>query len=219
MISMHKFNEYSRLSKVVELLDQGADLAIISDAGTPLISDPGRLVIEYAFNNQIPVIPIPGPSSLSAILSVCGFDLKKHPPVFLGFLDGTGSKLRNELTTLFNLNFCYVIFEAPHRINKLLNIIKEIDNKAELVLGRELTKSFEELKKIKLDQELVDIKEKGELVLVVLPSKKSNNINKVFDINHDLGEARQISKILANYLNIDQKKAYSMLVQLKEAKD
>ncbi len=215
MISTHKFNEYSRLSKIKELLDQDLSLALVSDAGTPLISDPGEIIIDYAIDNQIPVIPIPGPSSLTSILSVSGFDLKERPPVFLGFLAHSKEKAKQFLLGILPMGFCYVIFESPLRVNNLVKMILEIDPDSEIVIGRELTKMHEEILKIKPGKSVPKIKEKGELVLVVKPSKKPIKNNKVDNIDDISQDTRGLSKILASYLNIKQKEAYDILIDLK----
>lgn len=218
MISLHKFNEYSRLSKIKELLDQNFSLALVSDAGTPLISDPGETIIEYAMDNHVPVTPIPGPSSLTTILSVSGFDFVETPPVFLGFLPHQKEKAKNRLIEFLNFGFCCVVFESPLRINYLIETIKEIDPKAEIVVGRELTKLHEEIFKIKADDNIIEIKQKGEFVLVIKPSKKALKNNKVSDFLNETQDTRSLSKLLANYLNIKQKEAYKVLMELKEIK-
>ena len=216
MISTHKFNEYSRLSKIKELFDQDLSLAIVSDAGTPLISDPGSIVVEYAIDNQIKVVPIPGPSSLTTILSVSGFDLKERPPVFLGFLPSTKEKAKHFLAELLPLGFSYVVFESPLRINGLVEMIRSLDPGAEMIIGRELTKMHEEILRIKPGQEIQKIMEKGEFVLTILPSKKPLKNNKESDLENDLDDTRSLSKILASYLNLKQKEAYNILIDLKK---
>lgn len=216
MLSLHKFNEYSRLSKIQELFDQGKCLALVSDAGTPLISDPGESLVEYSIKAGVSVIPIPGPSSITAILSVSGLNLKESPPVFLGFMPHSKERTKSLLERLFAFDFSYVAFESPLRIRGLIELIRTIDPKAKIIIGRELTKSHEEIFVLEPNDQLTRIKEKGEFVLVIKPSNKSNKNNKVTNKTENLDDTRGLSKSLANYLNLNQKESYSLLLELKE---
>ncbi len=215
-LSLHKFNEYSRLSKIKELFEQDKSLALVSDAGTPLISDPGEGLVEYSINNKIPVIPIPGPSSLTTLLSVSGLDLKSAPPVFLGFMPHSKEKTKALLERLFSDDFTYVVFESPLRIRSLIELIRAIDQNSKIVIGRELTKIHEEILVLNPGEKLDEIKEKGEFVIAIQPSIKSNKNNKVNVSGGNSEDTRGLSKLLANYLNINQKEAYSVLLELKE---
>ena len=215
MISLHKFNEYSRISKIKELLEEGKDLALISDAGTPLISDPGANIIEYSFDNQVKIVPIPGPSSLSSILSVSGSNLTETPAVFLGFMPHKKEKTKELLNKTLRMGYSCIVFESPLRINEFLKMTRQLEIPTDLVIGRELTKIHEEVIKIKHEEKLIELKEKGEFVIFISPAKKHNNINKVTKITEDPKDTRDLSKLLANYLNIEQKKAYSILLDLK----
>lgn len=107
-ISLHKFNEKERLEKVKDLFDQGLKLAIISDAGTPAISDPGAVIIDYSLNNQVKVVPIPGPSALTTLLSVSG--IQGEPVTFIGFLPHKKTEKRTTLLSIASA------IEPPHAI-------------------------------------------------------------------------------------------------------
>ena len=124
-----------------QLLDEGMDVALISDAGTPGISDPGNGVVDRLLKDGYEVVPIPGPSSLTAALSV--FPVR-NPWVFLGFLPKKRGKRKKLLEHIYNLQFNMVFFESPYKVVETLHILEEIMPEVELCVGREITKKFEE---------------------------------------------------------------------------
>ncbi len=216
-ISLHKFNEKERLKKITELFDQGFKLAIISDAGTPAISDPGSIIVEYSLDNQIKVVPIPGPSAFTALLSVSG--IHDQPVTFMGFLPHKRTERRKKLVSMISRiepPHALVFFESPQRIKDTLELISELIPDTTVVLGRELTKIYEEVLKFKAKDFPRELKEKGEFCILTYIDKKFNDNNKEADFNNRSSEPRKIAAILANYLKIKPKEAYNMLVELKE---
>jgi len=216
-LSLHKFNEKERLEKVKELLDQDLSLAIISDAGTPAISDPGAIVVDYSLNNHIQVTPIPGPSALTTLLS--GSGIQGGPVTFIGFLPYKKTEKQNLFLTMGSFMeppHTLAFFESPQRILGTLEMLCELMPEATVVIGRELTKIHEEIIKFKAKDYPKDIKEKGEFTVMLMFDKKYNNNNKVSDFDPNTGEPRKVASILANYLKIKQKDAYKLLIKLKE---
>jgi len=136
----------------------------VTDAGTPGISDPGGVLIEKAIKNKIEVEPIPGPSSFAAVLSVAGFYLDKF--LYLGFLPKKKGK-QTLLKKIAASEVPVVIFESPHRITATLKAIQDTAGDREVVIGRELTKKFQEILRGKISQILPAIRAQGEFVIII----------------------------------------------------
>lgn len=140
-LSCHRFNERQRLEPIIDLLRAGQSVALVSDSGTPGVSDPGSQLVGAALENGIAVSPLPGPSAVATLLSVSGFPADRY--VFEGFLPHRGGERRRRLRELRNEERTVVMFEAPHRILATLRDIQEVLGDRPLVLGRELTKVHE----------------------------------------------------------------------------
>lgn len=167
----HEHNESTAAVEIVEYLQSGADVALISDAGTPLLSDPGFIVVRLAREATIQVVPVPGPSSLMAALSVAGLPTDRF--VFEGFLPPKAKARRLKLKELVFETRTTVFFESPRRLGKTLKDIGEImGNNRKICLARELTKTFEQIVTAPVD-EIIDqvnqrvIPTKGEFVVLV----------------------------------------------------
>ncbi|GGC82401.1 16S rRNA (cytidine(1402)-2'-O)-methyltransferase [Marinobacter halophilus] len=142
MIALHDHNERGRVAKILEVLGEGRQVALVSDAGTPLISDPGYIVVREVRAAGFPVSPIPGPCALVAALSVAGLPTDRF--LFAGFLPAKGSGRRSALTELSAETATLVFYESPHRITDLMaDLVTVFGAERECVLGRELTKTFE----------------------------------------------------------------------------
>jgi 16S rRNA (cytidine1402-2'-O)-methyltransferase len=141
MVAVHKFNERERLDDVLAVLARGDDVALVSDGGTPAISDPGALLVAAAHEAGIPVSPVPGPSAVVAILSASGLPADRF--VFEGFLPAREGERRNRLRRLATEERTVVVYEAPHRVQAALSDIAEVLGSRTIVLGRELTKVHE----------------------------------------------------------------------------
>jgi len=218
MLSFHKFNEQERLSKIQELLNEYSRIALISDAGTPLIADPGAALVEYALNNKISVIPIPGASALTTLLSVSGFLTSSNRVTFTGFLSHTEYSKKREIDNLINSGDTFVFFDSPNRVQKTIQIIADLDPNAEIVIGRELTKLHEEIIKFKASECPDKISDRGEFTIAVHPDpKKANKIKLVEKNTGTRSETKKLAVLLANYLDLNAKDAYSLLIKLKES--
>ncbi len=141
LLSLHEHNEAKVAPRLVERLCEGASVALVSDAGTPLVSDPGFILLRAAHAAGIPVVPIPGPSCVTALLSVC--PLPCHPFRFVGFLPAKAKHRQARLRDFMSTGDAIVFLEAPHRIVATLNDIAPYDRC--VMLGRELTKQYETL--------------------------------------------------------------------------
>ena len=173
LLSYHEHNETARIPTILAALDAGEDVALISDAGTPLISDPGYRLVREAAARDIRIVPVPGPSAVMAALSVAGLPTDRF--TFVGFLARKPGKRKKELTQLAELAHTLVIFESPYRLLKTLRDLAEIAGERQVVVCRELTKKFEEILRgtpAELLKILSDRTIKGEITLVVAGKTK-----------------------------------------------
>lgn len=176
-VALHQHNERAASRTLLAALSGGQDVAIISDAGTPGLSDPGAWLVAAAHAAGLRVVPIPGPSAATAALSASGF--VAGPWLFAGFLPASASARRRALEE-FDLPWPVVFFEAPHRIRETIEVLNErFGGARELLIGRELTKKFEELVRLPLAEAAawLDVdpsRQRGEFVLVLGPRTKSD---------------------------------------------
>ena len=165
LISNHKFNEKKNVLKIVEYLKSGKIISLISDAGTPSISDPGSILVNECIKNQINIFPIPGPSAVTTAISISGFSDKF---LFYGFLPDKKKLLSNELKKLSEIENSLVFFISPKKINKIIPEIKKNFKGRDIVFCREITKIFEEFIRKKVDElEIFKKEPKGELTVVI----------------------------------------------------
>jgi len=165
LISNHKFNERKNLLKIIKLLKSGSIISLVSDAGTPSISDPGSILIRECVVNDIQIIPIPGPSAVAAAISVSGFSEKFF---FYGFFPEKAKILKEDLSKLSQLNSSLVFFISPKKINKIIQYLKEYFSGRKIVICREITKFYEEFLRLDIDQlQVFDNEPKGELTVVI----------------------------------------------------
>src|SRR4030066_705909 len=168
LTSYFEGNELKKKEFILSKLEQGDQIALVSDAGTPGISDPGFRLIQTAIENQIPIIPIPGPSAVIAALSVSG--LPSDAFLFKGFLPHKSKKKRDLLKQLEDVRETLIFYESPHRISQTLNDILDILGNREIALTRELTKIYEEVLRGKVSEiqtQMGERKLKGEITLVI----------------------------------------------------
>lgn len=175
MISCRARNEDVSAPGIVKLLEEGKNVAYVSDAGTPGISDPGKVVVSQVREAGFTVVPIPGASAAVAMISISGFPGKGF--VFEGFLSPKGGKRRKALKALFEMGKEFILYESPYRLEKLLIDIEEIESGCRILVGRELTKKFEEVIEGTPSELKVHFSgtnnAKGEFSLLVNPEKKS----------------------------------------------
>ncbi len=214
LISYHNYNEKESAKGIIDLILDGNNVAIISDAGYPLVSDPGYEVVNEAIRHDIPVIAINGSSAALSALVVSGLDTRHY--LFYGFLNAKSSSMRKELESLVNFPYTIIFYEAPHRINKTLELILDVFGNREAVIARELTKVHEEI--IRGDllslSKIEDIK--GEIVLLVEGKKDDDVIvdyNILVDmINDKIKEgikAKQAINDIAKDYNISKNELYN----------
>jgi 16S rRNA (cytidine1402-2'-O)-methyltransferase len=168
LTSYFEGNEFKKKEFFLSKLKQGDQIALVSDAGTPGISDPGFRLIKTAIENEIPIVPIPGPSAVIAALSVSGLPTDSF--LFKGFLPHKMKKRRDLLKELEDIRETLIFYESPHRISQTLKDIYEVLGEREIVLSRELTKIYEEVLRGKVTEIQSQIgvrKLKGEITLLV----------------------------------------------------
>lgn len=171
MVSLHEHNEAQRLDSLLDTLRTGEDVGLVSDAGTPLLSDPGRLLVRAAIDAGIEVVAVPGPSALTAALSIAGIDARRF--AFEGFLPARGSERRARLEALRAEPRTLVFFEAPHRLDEALaDLSAAFGADRPAALARELTKLHEHVHRGTLAELIAERAAdanlaRGELVLVV----------------------------------------------------
>lgn len=176
--SYHEFNQDLKSNQILNELKNGMRLAIISDAGLPVISDPGYKLVTMAIENNIAVSTIPGASA--GICALIASGLVPMPYTFYGFLDSKHSKRIKELEELKYLPFTMIFYEAPHRINETLKDMLAIFGDRKVVLARELTKAFEEYARGSISEVLEELVLKGEMVLLVEGYKEQEAIDNPF---------------------------------------
>jgi 16S rRNA (cytidine1402-2'-O)-methyltransferase len=209
--------------KITDLLDKGSSLALISDAGTPLISDPGHKLISFLRERNYKIIPIPGASSLTAMLSVSGLAVDNF--LFLGFLP-SGKVQKEKLLKSLPKNFTFVFFESPNRLLETLETLLEFNNR-KICVARELTKIYEEIISGS-SREVLDFfihhseKVRGELVVAVEKSDKNEEITPDFlieEITKAMKEGysiKELSQNLAEIYGIHKKEIYQMALANKQ---
>ncbi len=168
MVSYHEHNETQMDKLLITKLSEGANIAIVSDSGTPVISDPGYTIVNACIKEGIKIVPIPGPSSLLASVVVSGFPL--HNFVYEGFLPPKKIRRIKKLVSLSDEKRTMVFFETPHRLVKSLSDLLEIFGDREIVIANDLTKMFEEIYRGTISnaiQKYCESKPKGEFTLVV----------------------------------------------------
>ena len=220
LISFHKFNEKKRTKEIINELLSGKKVSLISDAGTPAISDPGKILVKECISNDIPVTPIPGASSVITSLSISGFSDKF---IFYGFLEEKRNKLIKELQFLSKIDCSIVIFIPPKKLIKNLETVIKYFNKREVVLCREMTKIHEEFIRCKVENlKKIKIYDKGELTIVISEIKESTKLFNFLTesdkkIIKKMIKKKSIKDIIKKFTNkkIPKKMIYNFCLELK----
>lgn len=166
MISSHRHSTEGKLEEIINKVKIGNNIALVSDAGTPVISDPGEDIVKRAIEEKIEIVPIPGACALIAALIASGIDAKEF--IFLGFLPLNKKSRKEKLNEIKNAKKTTILYEAPHKLKETLNDLSEITEKRKLVLAREITKIHEEYILGTAEELLKKIQEpKGEFVIVI----------------------------------------------------
>ena len=223
LVSYHKFNEKKRVSSIIKYFNDGKILSLISDAGTPLLSDPGRLLVNECLINHIKVTPIPGASSITAAMSVSGF---KDQFLFYGFLPKTINELEKVLDTLSSSNFTQVFFISSKKINFYLKSFKKYFSGRKIIIAKEITKIHEEFYREDIDKlKMMNSSFKGEVTVII--SDKNINIKKVNE-EKIVNKAKKYLKkyslkdtvnLILETEKINRKKVYNLCLKIKNEKN
>ena len=224
LFSHHKFNESKNLNFILKLLENNKIISIISDAGTPAISDPGRILINKCIEKNINIYSIPGPSAVSAAISVSGFTDKY---LFCGFLPEKKTELNKLFISVSKINYSIVFFISPKKINKIIDLIKKYFFNRNILICREITKFHEEYIRTSVKNlSEVSISTKGEVTVVI---SDDNNLKKNF-IKLEESDKKKIKKLfkiktiknIINEINKDKKISkkiiYDFYLKLKNEK-
>lgn len=224
LISNHKFNEIKNLSKVVNILKEDKLVSLISDAGTPGISDPGAVLINECIKQDINITPLPGPSAVTTAVSASGFDEKY---LFYGFFPEKEKLIAEELQKFSNFNFCLVFFISPKKINKIIPYLKSYFTGRKILICREISKYYEEyLRSDIANLKLFENEPKGELTIIISEKQINKNTSQKISesdknsINIMLKKlsTKEITNIIANYSNAPKKEIYEYCIKLKNEK-
>ena len=224
LISNHKFNEKKNLSKIIEFIKQGLFVSLISDAGTPSISDPGAILIKECIKNNIEIIPLPGASAVTTALSISGFSEKFF---FYGFFPEKNKDLLKDLEILSQLNSSLVFFISPKKLNKIIPFIKKNFGGREILICREMTKFYEEFYRAEIDElELFKTNLKGELTIVISEKKEDKKTSQILSesdkriINNMINKLsiKEISSIINENKKIPKKVIYDYCLTVKNEK-
>jgi len=216
LISLHQHNENQKKDLILSYVKDGKSVAYVSDAGTPCISDPGVLLVNSFYENNLKVIPIPGVSALTTAFSVSG--ILDNQFKFFGFLSNQKKKLKEELQVIYDNNNLVILYESPHRIIELLENIKVIfGSNHQIVIARELTKIFETIKRDTVEKILSYMNEnsnhkKGEFVVIIPPSGvmphkvEENDLKNALLIAQDYLPISQSVKLISTLFKKNKKK-------------
>ena len=219
--SYHEFNQNEKTLDVVKEVESGMKIALISDAGLPVISDPGYKIVEEASKRNLAISTIPGASAGISALIASG--LAPMPYTFYGFLDAKKTKRIKELNDLKYINHTIIFYEAPHRIKETLTDMLEVFGNRQIVLARELTKTYEEYIRGNIEEILNIDNLKGEMVLIVSGYKEEDSldinpfekIDELINLGYKPNEAiKEVSKLL----NKDRRELYKDYLEYKNRK-
>ena len=223
LVSYHKFNEKKKLASIIEYFNEGKILSLISDAGTPLLSDPGRLLVNTCIENSIKVTPVPGVSSITSALSVSGFSDKF---LFYGFLPKTENELEKVLSTLSKSDLTQIFFIPSQKLNFYIKNFKKFYSARKILIAKEITKIHEtfirhQIDDLKIFKNII----KGELTVVI-----SENHTKIIKFD-EVKIVNKIKRYLKTYSlkdtvnlileteDINKKKVYNLCLQVKNEKN
>ncbi|MDD3128858.1 MAG: 16S rRNA (cytidine(1402)-2'-O)-methyltransferase [Candidatus Izemoplasmatales bacterium] len=222
VISLHEHNEMKRFDEVIEKLQSGKDVGLVSDAGMPLLSDPGLLIVNEVIKSGFNVVSLPGANALLPGLLMSGF--KTIPFVFIGFLDSKVNKRKSELERIKYYPETLVFYEAIHRFESTLESMYEVFGDREFVIAREISKTYEEIIRGSLSEynSIGDLK--GELVIIVkgYEEKYETNLSIVeqvdYFINSGMKKTEAMKKV-SEMTNIPKNKIYQDYLERKIKED
>ena len=221
LISNHKFNESKNLNKIINLLKSGEIISLISDAGTPSISDPGAILVNECVRNNIQITPIPGPSAVAVAVSMSGFSENFF---FYGFLPEKKQALVNVFDKISKFNETCVFFVSPKKVNKIIPELKKNFSGRKIVFCREISKIYEEfIRKDVNDLEIFNKELKGELTIVISEKKSDKNYSQKLSesdmiiIKKMINKLtiKEITEIISQNKEISKKEIYNYCLKLK----
>ena len=221
LISNHKFNESKNLSKIIDLLKSGESIALISDAGTPSISDPGAILVNECVKNNIKIIPIPGPSAVATAVSISGFSEKF---IFYGFLPEKKQAIANVFNQISKFNDTCVFFVSSKKVNKIIPELKKNFSGRKVIFCREISKLYEEfIRKNVDDLEIFNKELKGELTIVISEKKiEKNHSQELSESDMNIIKKminkltiKEITEIISQNKDISKKEIYNYCLKLK----
>ena len=224
LISNHKFNEKKNLSKIMSLLKSDSVVSLISDAGTPSVSDPGAILINECVANNIDIFPISGASAVSTAVSISGFDEKYF---FYGFFPEKNNKIKEDFEKLANLNSCIVFFISPRKFNKSIKDIKYYFSGRKILICREMTKFYEEYIRTSIDElEPFKANPKGELTIIISEKQKEKNTSIILKESDKKNIQKMIKKLsikditdlISQNTDVPKKVIYNYCLKLKDEK-
>lgn len=207
LISCNNINENNVKDKILMYLDQGYDVGIITDRGTPIISDPGYKTVEYVVNKGHNVIGLPGATALIPALITSGIEPTHF--LFYGFLNSKTSKLEHELEELKDFKYTLIFYESPHRIIGTLKSLKKVFGNRKVSISREISKIYEEIYRGNIDEVIseLDGEIKGEFVIIVEGNKDIFNYNDINVVDH-----------IKNYINLGYSEKEAMKLVARDRK-
>ena len=221
LISNHKFNESKNLNKIIDHLKSGKIISLISDAGTPSISDPGAILVNECVRNNIKITPIPGPSAVATAVSISGFSEKF---IFLGFLPEKKKALSNIFDKISKFDETCVFFISAKKVNKIIPDLKKNFTGRKIIFCREISKIYEEfIRKNVDDLEIFDKELKGELTIVISEKKISkNNSQELSESDMNIIKKlinkltiKEITEIISHNNEISKKEIYNYCLKIK----
>ena len=223
LISYHKFNEKKQMSSIIKYFKDGKILSLISDAGTPLLSDPGRLLVNECLSNNIKVTPVPGVSSITTTMSVSGF---KDQFLFYGFLPKTKNELEKVLDSLSKYQFTQIFFITANKINFYLKGFKKYYSGRKILIAKEITKIHETFYREEIDKiNMVNNTIKGEITVVI---SERIDLKNAFDEKKIVNKAKKYLKkyslkdtvnLILETEKLSKKKIYNLCLKIKNEKN
>ena len=221
LISNHKFNESKNLNKIISLLKSGEIISLVSDAGTPSISDPGAILVNECVRNNNKITPIPGPSAVATAVSISGFSEKF---IFYGFLPEKKQALTSVFNKISNFDETCVFFVSTKKVNKIIPELKKSFSGRKIVFCREISKIYEEFMRKNVDDlEIFNKQLKGELTIVISEKKINKNhsqelsesdMNIIKKMTNKL-TIKEITEIICYNKDISKKEVYNYCFKIK----
>jgi 16S rRNA (cytidine1402-2'-O)-methyltransferase len=228
LISYHEHNEMTRAPELLISLEQGAKIALVSDAGMPLVSDPGHRLVTLCLRHHVPVVPVPGPSAVLASLAASG--LPNEEFLFVGFLPARTGERRRALERLRIEDRTIILYEAPHRITECVADAREVLGNRNACIAREVTKLHEEFRRGKLSELFASLEErpaKGEITLLIAPEDPAdartpaNSMQSLAErveelIHQDKLDRKEALKLAAKERGLTRREAYDKMVTARD---